>query len=48
MVEGQTPGREDWNWGAFGDQCGNLVQENSLESLRVSLAKTSSNQEYGA
>jgi hypothetical protein len=25
-MEGESNGRDDWNWGAFERQCGNLVQ----------------------
>ena len=25
-MEGERSGRDDWNWGAFVGQCGNLVQ----------------------
>jgi hypothetical protein len=40
-------GSDNWNWVAFEGWCGNLVKWNLLESMRVILVRSPSNEEYG-
>lgn len=46
VVGGGSVRRDSWNWVAFGKWCGNLVQWDFLESIKVTLGKTS-NGGYG-
>lgn len=45
-TDGEKTGRGDWNRGAFNRGCGNS-SENFLETIKVTLLRTPSNQEYG-
>jgi len=46
-MEGENTGQNDWNVKAFGGQGRNLVQWNSIESVRVTLSKTPNNEGHG-
>lgn len=39
--------RDNWNWGAFLGNIETQCSGNSVESIRVTLAKSPSNEEYG-
>lgn len=40
-MEGESQKRDEWSWRAFGEQCGNLVQQKLLEIYECDL-----NEEY--
>jgi hypothetical protein len=47
-MEGDSRGKDNLNWGTFEWWWGNLVGENVLESMRVTLVRTPRNGEYRA